>query len=77
MLEPDSSRSHRLSRFEKCWFCDGSMHPHLGIKLEVRLYAPNDKSFKDEIVYFCSENCKNAYRFGLDWVSKEEPNVVY
>jgi hypothetical protein len=53
------------------------MHPHLGIKLEVRLYAPSDKSFKDEIVYFCSESCKNAYRFGLDWVSKEEPNIVY
>ncbi len=61
---------------EKCWFCSGDINPEFEVELAVKTYDHlMDPVLR--VVSFCSRNCRDTYRFGLDYKQKEEPDIVY
>jgi ribosomal protein L24E len=60
-----------------CWFCSGEIEPGHEVNLAVRLFDHVNKDSDATVVSFCSRNCRDTYRFGLDYRNHEEPGIVY
>ena len=60
-----------------CWFCSGGIEPDHEVKLAIRLFSHVTADSDATVVSFCSPDCRDTYRFGLNYKQKEEPDIVY